>query len=254
MKQKALYLLFGIVAIVVFLSLNVTILEEASSTMETSAMMNRSLIEKASIIDDSSDEPLVRTLEDGGSGEYPALPASIEEELPLGPFEEEGPLGPFEVDSSIPLTGIEESPVLVTGVEPTPPVETAPVATPIEPVSAPIDQEVTKQAPWFMSMWVAAPILLIVVVGLALKFQSGLVLAPDDFKVLSVGRRRDMLTALSKRRKTLTELSREGGISLPTAKEHLDKLARSGFVEKKDEGRKWKYYELTKKGKKVSGA
>ena len=40
-------------------------------------------------------------------------------------------------------------------------------------------------------------------------------------------------------------------LSVPTVKEHLNALEKVGLVERHDEGRKWKYYSLTKKGRAV---
>jgi DNA-binding transcriptional ArsR family regulator len=69
------------------------------------------------------------------------------------------------------------------------------------------------------------------------------------FKVLSSDTRVDILKYLGKRRMTLTELSKRLGMSASTVKEHLGNLSEAGLVEQKDDGHKWKYYELTRKGK-----
>ncbi len=61
----------------------------------------------------------------------------------------------------------------------------------------------------------------------------------------------EILKKLDERRMTLTELSKELNISKTAVKEHLDKLVEAKLVEKVDEGRKWKYYELTKVGKRI---
>src|SRR3989344_6570543 len=58
-----------------------------------------------------------------------------------------------------------------------------------------------------------------------------------------------LLSSLSSRRMTLSELSQSHGLSKPTVSKHLSKLERSGFVNKLDSERKWKYYELTSKGR-----
>jgi DNA-binding transcriptional ArsR family regulator len=70
-----------------------------------------------------------------------------------------------------------------------------------------------------------------------------------SFEALAAESRVKTLKALSKRRKTLTELSHELGLSVSTMKEHLDVLVKAGLIMQMDEGRKWKYYELTRKGK-----
>ena len=120
------------------------------------------------------------------------------------------------------------------------------------PPSSPAGEQPTS--PIASSWWLLIPVLAFVVIALVFKLQPGMSLSPEDFGALSAERRMGMLKSLGERRKTLTELSREEGVSLPTAKEHLEKLEKTGFVEKKDEGRKWKYYELTKKGKKLLGS
>ncbi len=81
--------------------------------------------------------------------------------------------------------------------------------------------------------------------------EEALVLDRDTFKSLSSDTRVKILKLLEKRRHTLSEISKELGISLANAKEHLEKLLDSELISLKDEGRKWKYYELTRKGKKL---
>ncbi len=77
------------------------------------------------------------------------------------------------------------------------------------------------------------------------------VLGSDVFRTLSSDTRVEMLHALNQRRKTLSELAKEAEISLPGAKQHLERLEEAGLVRKLDEGRKWKYYELTGLGKRI---
>lgn len=71
------------------------------------------------------------------------------------------------------------------------------------------------------------------------------------FKTLASDTRVGILKSLNRRRKMLTELSKEFGMSPSTIKEHLDNLSGAGLVVMKDDGHKWKYYELTRKGKDV---
>jgi DNA-binding transcriptional ArsR family regulator len=73
----------------------------------------------------------------------------------------------------------------------------------------------------------------------------------DSFKALSSDTRVSILKSLAQRRKTLTELSHEFSMSVSTVKEHLDSLSKVGLIEQKNEGHKWKYYELTAKGKDI---
>ena len=61
----------------------------------------------------------------------------------------------------------------------------------------------------------------------------------------------EILKKLDERRMTLTELSESLNMSKTTVKEHLDKLVEAGLIKRIDEGRKWIYYELTEKGKKI---
>lgn len=82
-------------------------------------------------------------------------------------------------------------------------------------------------------------------------FQSSAVFDSDIFKTLSSETRVEMLYALQERRKTLSELANEVDISLPGAKQHLALLETKGLIRKMDEGRKWKYYELTDTGKSI---
>ena len=71
------------------------------------------------------------------------------------------------------------------------------------------------------------------------------------FKALASETRVDILKALEERRKTLTELSKELDMKPSSMKEQVDKLRKSDLIKLNDEGRKWKYYEITKTGKKI---
>lgn len=71
------------------------------------------------------------------------------------------------------------------------------------------------------------------------------------FKVLASDTRVKILKYLNQRRMTLSELSKKLGMSVSTVKEHLDNLTSVDLIIQKDEGRKWKYYELTRKGKDI---
>ncbi len=73
----------------------------------------------------------------------------------------------------------------------------------------------------------------------------------DAFRTLASGTRVDILKSLDKRRKTLSELSKQLSMSASTVKEHLDNLVRAGLIEQDDDGHKWKYYDLTRKGKRI---
>lgn len=73
-----------------------------------------------------------------------------------------------------------------------------------------------------------------------------------SFEALAGQTRVRALKSLLRRRKTLTELSEELQLSPSTMKEHLDVLVDSELITQVDEGRKWKYYELTRKGKQIA--
>lgn len=73
----------------------------------------------------------------------------------------------------------------------------------------------------------------------------------DVLKALSSDTRVDILKELSSRRFMQSELASSLSLSVPTIKEHLAALEKAGLVERHDEGRKWKYYSLTSKGKGV---
>ncbi len=77
------------------------------------------------------------------------------------------------------------------------------------------------------------------------------VLDESSFKALSSDSRVSILKNLKSRRRTLTELSKQLSLGTSTVKEHCDVLRRAELIEQIDEGRKWKYYELTDKGRSV---
>lgn len=71
----------------------------------------------------------------------------------------------------------------------------------------------------------------------------------ETFKALAADTRVKILKFLDTRRHTQSELSASLSLSVPTIKEHLDALEKAKLVSKIEEGYKWKYYELTEKGK-----
>jgi predicted transcriptional regulator len=80
-----------------------------------------------------------------------------------------------------------------------------------------------------------------------------IVLDRKSFEALAVDTRVKILKSLKERRKTLTEIAKEQNMSVSGIKEHLSTLENVGLIAKIDDGHKWKYYELTKKGKDVVG-
>jgi len=73
----------------------------------------------------------------------------------------------------------------------------------------------------------------------------------ESFKALASDVRVGILKVLDDRRQTVTDLSTIMNLSKPTLLEHLEKLQAAGLVKRVDEGRKWIYYELSDKGKKI---
>ncbi len=73
----------------------------------------------------------------------------------------------------------------------------------------------------------------------------------ESFKALASEVRVEVLKRLDERRATVTDLSNLLGLSKPTLLEHLEKLQTAGLVKRIDEGRKWIYYELSDKGRKI---
>lgn len=78
--------------------------------------------------------------------------------------------------------------------------------------------------------------------------EDKIVLDRKSFEALAVDTRIKILKSLKERRKTLSEIAKEQGMSVSGVKEHLETLEGVGLIVKKDDGHKWKYYELTKKG------
>jgi DNA-binding transcriptional ArsR family regulator len=81
--------------------------------------------------------------------------------------------------------------------------------------------------------------------------EEKIVLDKKSFGALAVDSRVNILKALRERRKTLSELSNELGLSVSSTKEHLGKLVDAELIIKVEDGHKWKYYELTRKGEKL---
>ena len=78
-----------------------------------------------------------------------------------------------------------------------------------------------------------------------------IVLDDKSFKALSADSRISIMKSLNERRRTLSELSQKLDLGNSTIKEHCDILVNAELIRQMDEGRKWKYYELTQKGKQI---
>src|SRR5204862_6543797 len=73
----------------------------------------------------------------------------------------------------------------------------------------------------------------------------------ESFRALASDVRVESLKRRDSRTETVTDLSNPLRLSKPTLLEHLEKLQTAGLVKRIDEGRKWIYYELTDKGRKI---
>lgn len=73
----------------------------------------------------------------------------------------------------------------------------------------------------------------------------------DVFKALASDTRLDILKALDERQKTVTELARELKLNKATVFEHLERLISVEMVQKLEDHRKWVYYQLTWKGRRL---
>jgi DNA-binding transcriptional ArsR family regulator len=71
------------------------------------------------------------------------------------------------------------------------------------------------------------------------------------FESLASETRIAILKSLDVRQKTVTELARDLGLAKSTVHEHLEKMGEAGLVEKREDHRKWSYYGLTGKGKRL---
>lgn len=71
----------------------------------------------------------------------------------------------------------------------------------------------------------------------------------EVFKALAGDTRVSVLKSLLERRKTQSELAKELSLAAPTIKDHVDILQKAQLVREVDDGHKWKYIELTVKGK-----
>ncbi len=83
------------------------------------------------------------------------------------------------------------------------------------------------------------------------EMDSSIAISSNEFKALASETRTEMIKLLRERNHTLTELSKKLDMAAPTIKQHLGILQQAGLIEGLDEGRKWKYYTLTRKGKNI---
>ncbi len=89
------------------------------------------------------------------------------------------------------------------------------------------------------------------IVGSAFNSGGKITLDHDTFKVLASETRIGILKKLDKTRMTVTDLSKALDMSKATLFEHLEKLMKAGLIKKIKDQRKWVYYKLSWKGKKI---
>ena len=76
-------------------------------------------------------------------------------------------------------------------------------------------------------------------------------ISSEEFKALSSETRTEIIKLLKQRNYTLSEIAKKLGLATSTVKQHLDVLSNTDLIKQKDEGRKWKYYSLTRKGSEI---
>lgn len=81
--------------------------------------------------------------------------------------------------------------------------------------------------------------------------EEKILLDKQTLKALVVDTRMSILKLLVQKSYTLSDISEILGLKNSTVKEHLDKLVSAGLVKKEDTDRKWKYYKLTFKGRRI---
>jgi len=73
----------------------------------------------------------------------------------------------------------------------------------------------------------------------------------ETLKAIAVDTRLNILKLLFKKKYTLSDISGILGLGNSTIKEHLNILSKAGLIKKEDTKRKWKYYSLTFKGRRL---
>ncbi len=79
-------------------------------------------------------------------------------------------------------------------------------------------------------------------------------LSSSQFRALASETRAGIIKLLQQRNHTLSELSKKLSMAAPTIKQHLAVLQGAELVHGIEEGRKWKYYALTRKGRNIFAA
>lgn len=76
-------------------------------------------------------------------------------------------------------------------------------------------------------------------------------LSKEAVKALLSETKLQVMNALKERKKTVSELSEELKLSKSTLHQHLQELTLTGLILRNEDERKWVYYELSRKGRKV---
>ncbi|MEM4756061.1 MAG: winged helix-turn-helix domain-containing protein [Candidatus Woesearchaeota archaeon] len=77
------------------------------------------------------------------------------------------------------------------------------------------------------------------------------VLDRKTIKALGVSTRLEILKTLHEKEHTLTDLATRLQLAVPTIKDHLAELEAAGLIKKEETERKWKYYKITFKGRRI---
>ncbi|MBI4918913.1 winged helix-turn-helix transcriptional regulator [archaeon] len=78
---------------------------------------------------------------------------------------------------------------------------------------------------------------------------SKIILDQESFKALAANTRIEVLKLLHQKPHTQAELAKELEMKPASINDHLKALQKAELINQKDEGRKWKYYVLTEKGR-----
>ncbi|MBW2992846.1 winged helix-turn-helix domain-containing protein [Candidatus Woesearchaeota archaeon] len=73
----------------------------------------------------------------------------------------------------------------------------------------------------------------------------------ETLKAIAVDTRLNIMKLLAKKKYTLSDLSSMLGLGNSTVKEHLDNLVKAELIEKEQTERKWKFYSITLKGRRL---
>lgn len=73
----------------------------------------------------------------------------------------------------------------------------------------------------------------------------------ETLKAIAVDTRLNILKLLAKKKYTLSDLSEMLGLGNSTVKEHMDNLIKAELAEKEQTERKWKFYSITLKGRRL---